>query len=135
VKEAKTPEEFAVDFSDCSVWMLLDENYENRIEDEYSFHPWYSSHHYPPHYHHYFWYHRYHHGSGPGETGRTLQQMLGNYTSTIKSANSNLVSSMKALGGEVTRLTHPAAFSSGSGGGGGGGCACACACACAGGGR
>ena len=135
VKEARTPEEFAADFSDCSAWMLLDENYEDRIEDDYSFHPWYSSYHYPPHYHHYFWYHRYHHSSGLGGTGRTLQQMLSNYTSTIKSANSNLISSMKSLGGEVTRLTHPAAFSSGSGGGGGGGCACACACACAGGGR
>jgi len=132
VKKAGTPEEFADDFANLSGWMLLDEKYEKRMEEEYSEVPWYSTYRYPFHRHHY-WHHRH---TGVGGQGQTIQEMMGNYSSSIKSANSNLVSSMRALGSEVTRVTHPEAFASSSGGGGGGGgCACACACACAGGGR
>lgn len=130
VKAAGTPDDFERGLQQQNDWMMLDPGYSNRVTTVYYGMP----------------YHSHHHGSGKGVLAgaagggglksRGVGNMAETYSSRFKSSSSTLVTNMKGLASDVTKVTNPPPVSSSSGGGhGGGGCACACACACAGGGR
>lgn len=114
VESAGTPEEFSRLLGKEDEWLLIDDDFEDRLVGAYVAYP------------------------VPAEAraggGMDVRSLARNYVVRFRSASSNLVDDMKSLSTHVTSVTHPPP-AGGGGGIGGGGCACACACACAGGGR
>ncbi|MEW6685193.1 MAG: hypothetical protein AB1393_03180 [Candidatus Edwardsbacteria bacterium] len=146
VKTAQTPELKSQSLNEQFDWLMMDKNYEDRMNEIFG-----SGLIYLP-----GWWGRYDHtyagptpsplpsGEGKGLPEISMPQLPGtNFANSIvtgvENFSNSLVSKLDSFTGKVTAVTNPPPVYSG-GGGGGGGCACACACAgcacaCAGGGR
>ncbi len=136
VKAANTPKEFAQQFSKWSPWMMLEEDFPDRLEKEAINYP-----HTPyDNLNWHYWIHHDHDSLTDSQDRVTVpvdfNDIMSDFIELVKDANGHMVDGISDFGAEVTKVTNPVPVSSGgSGGYSGGGCACACACACAGGGR
>jgi hypothetical protein len=146
VEEAKTPELKSLPLEDQFDWMMMDNDYNNRMNQNYGlgdvFLPrWWGRSGYG-----------YHTGGGGTTLGKTSGGSLdmpklpgadfaNKVTNGLEGFSAGLVGKLDSFTGGVTDKTNPVPVSSGGGhSSGGSGCACACACAgcacaCAGGGR
>ncbi len=140
VTDAKTPELLGKEWDNQLEWIMMDKDYNKKMEDTFDGRDvlmprWYGNYYGPtvgrPI------------AAGTGGTFTMPGAKLANeMVSSVENFSGKLISNVQSFVTGVSSVTNPAPQSSGgrSGGGGGGGCACACACAgcacaCAGGGR
>ncbi len=139
VTAANTPELLGQEWDDKLEWILMDKDYDKRMEDTFSGHTvilpgWYRNYSSPT--------------AGPTASGPSGKfelpgaKFANDMVSSVEKFSGKMISNVESFATGVTSATNPAPQSSGGShsGGGGGGCACACACAgcacaCAGGGR
>jgi hypothetical protein len=138
VTAANTPELLGQEWDDKLEWILMDKDYDKRMEDTFSGHTvilprWYGNYSSPT--------------AGPTMSGPAGKLELpgakfaNDMVSSVEKFSGKMISNVESFATGVTSATNPVPQSSGSShSGGGGGCACACACAgcacaCAGGGR
>ena len=151
MQQAGTPEVKGKALEDNFDWMMMDDKYKDRLNDQYGsgmvFLPrWWGP-----------WGYGHSYGSGqatsaptpeapPSGPGMQMPKLPGadfanKVTSGLESSAAGLVGNVESFTGKVTNVTNPVPVSSSRGySGGGSSCACACACAgcacaCAGGGR